>query len=206
MSPLNQAHSGRAADDARSAGEAKGSTRRMTLIVDGYNVLRSSSLYRGHEDDVAWDDDYSDAPINPPREHLIADVAAYATGSYTRAVIVFDGAGNEYSDGEIEHAAGIEVIYSPFATSADSVIEQIVYQTIEQGAEAVVVSSDATIQSTVFKGKVTRMSAEGFAREMHVVKSDIENRSEPARSHAKVSDGLDADTLEKLRALLGRAQ
>jgi len=178
-----------------------GYTRQITLIVDGYNVIRSSSLYRAHENDPAWDDDFSDAPINPPRERLINDVSSFSAQRYTRVVVVFDGAGNEFSEGEITHEAGMDIIYSPFGKSADSVIEEIVFQTIEDGGEVVVVSSDATVQTTVFKGKVTRMSAEDFGREVTISHRDLEEHFVPTVKNT-VEDRLDEKTRLKLQALL----
>ena len=75
--------------------------RKKLLIVDGYNVLRSGSRYRN-----APDEDYTDDTFNAAREMLINDVVNYAGGDY-KAVIVFDGAKNAFSNGEAETVGGV---------------------------------------------------------------------------------------------------
>ena len=81
--------------------------RKKLLIVDGYNVLRSGSRYRN-----APDEDYTDDTFNAAREMLINDVVNYAGGDY-KAVIVFDGAKNAFSNGEAETVGGVRIVFSP---------------------------------------------------------------------------------------------
>lgn len=84
--------------------------RKKLLIVDGYNVLRSGSRYRN-----APDEDYTDDTFNAAREMLINDVVNYAGGDY-KAVIVFDGAKNAFSNGEAETVGGVRIVFSPAAS------------------------------------------------------------------------------------------
>ena len=134
--------------------------RKKLLLVDGYNVLRSGSRYR-----VAPEEDYTDDTFNAAREMLVNDVASYA-GREWRAVIVFDGARNEFSTGEAACVGGVRIVFSPAGQSADKVIEKLAHDARERQVETLVVTSDATIQDTVFGGGVDRMSADGFSREM----------------------------------------
>jgi predicted RNA-binding protein with PIN domain len=182
-------------------GQATGYQRAMTLVVDGYNVLRSSSLYRTALGDPIWDDDFSGDPLNPARQRLLTDVSSYAVGNYRRTIVVFDGAGNESSKGDTSQVAGLEVVFSPYGISADSLIEEYVYHALEEGDEVVVVSSDATVQTTVFRGKVTRMSAEGFAHEISYVREDIEELAAPSGKNS-LAARVDAETRAQLKALL----
>ena len=85
--------------------------RKKLLIVDGYNVLRSGSRYRN-----APDEDYTDDTFNAAREMLINDVVNYAGGDY-KAVIVFDGAKNAFSNGEAETVGGVRIVFSPWKPS-----------------------------------------------------------------------------------------
>ena len=96
-------------------------SRPKLLIVDGYNVLRSGSRYRN-----APDEDYTDDTFNAAREMLINDVVNYAGGDY-KAVIVFDGAKNAFSDGEAETVGGVRIVFSPAGQSADKVIEKLAH-------------------------------------------------------------------------------
>lgn len=132
------------------------------LIVDGYNVLRSGSRYRHAE--RQWPD-YTDDYFNRVREQLINDVINYAGRDWS-AVIVFDGGDNAYSHGEPERVGTVQIIFSASGQSADKVIEKLAHDARERGVETLVVTSDASIQDTVFGGGVDRMSADGFSREV----------------------------------------
>ena len=104
-------------------------SRPKLLIVDGYNVLRSGSRYRN-----APDEDYTDDTFNAAREMLINDVVNYAGGDY-KAVIVFDGAKNAFSNGEAETVGGVRIVFSPAGQSADKVIEKLAHDARERQVE-----------------------------------------------------------------------
>jgi len=67
------------------------SQNKAIVIIDGYNVLRSSGLY-----DALDEADYSHDVFNKAREALIGDVALFAHKRF-EATIVFDGAGNFFN-------------------------------------------------------------------------------------------------------------
>ncbi|MBR3258793.1 MAG: NYN domain-containing protein [Eggerthellaceae bacterium] len=170
--------------------------RQKLLIVDGYNVLRSGSRYK-----AMAGADYTDDAFNRKREALLNDVVTFA-GSEYEAIVVFDGGANVYSRGETETYGGIKIMFSPAGSSADRVIERLAQNARDRLQECLVVSSDATIQETVFGGVVARMSAEGFCRELAA--SYEENHQtftpRPAKKN-KISGRIDEDTLAKLKAL-----
>ena len=170
--------------------------RKKLLIVDGYNVLRSGSRYRPIDDP-----DYTDDAFNKARETLINDVVNYA-GRDTRAIIVFDGGQNAFSEGGVEKVGGVQIMFSPAGQSADKVIEKLAYDAGKRGVETMVVTSDAAIQDTVFGGGVDRMSAEGFSHEMGEYYEDarLDDTPKVAPKHT-VADRIPADTLAKLKAL-----
>ena len=171
-------------------------TREKLLIVDGYNVLRSGSRYR-----QITQPDYTDDSFNTAREALINDVIGFA-GREWRAVIVFDGAHNAFSTGEATVVGGVRIVFSPAGQSADKVIEKLAHDGRERHAEVMVVTSDATIQDTVFGLGVDRMSAEGFSREMalHYHEEHLDELPKVAVKNT-VAGRLDAETLAKLTAL-----
>ena len=170
--------------------------RKKLLIVDGYNVLRSGSRYR----DIAGPD-YTDDAFNRAREALINDVAGYA-GRDGRAIIVFDGGRNAYSTGETETVGGVRIMFSPAGSSADKVIEKLAHDARERMIETLVVTSDATIQDTVFGDGIDRMSANGFSREVGAYYEDVRLDEMPKISEKRTIAGrIDAETLAKLKAL-----
>ena len=170
--------------------------REKLLIVDGYNVLRSGSRYRAYTEP-----DYTDDAFNAAREALINDVISYS-GRDWRAVIVFDAGDNEFSDGQPQTIGGVRIVFSPAGQSADKVIEKLARDARQRQVEVMVVTSDATIQDTVFGFGVDRMSAEGFSREMrmHFEEAHADKQPEVARKNT-VAERIDADTLAKLESL-----
>ena len=170
--------------------------RKKLLIVDGYNVLRSGSRYR-----EITRPDYTDDTFNTARETLVNDVINYA-GREWSAIIVFDGAQNEFSTGEAETVGGVRIMFSPAGQSADKVIEKLAHDARERQVETLVVTSDATVQDTVFGSGVDRMSANGFSREVGMHYEDVRLDEAPKVSEKRtVADRIDAGTLAKLKTL-----
>ena len=170
--------------------------RRKILIVDGYNVLRSGSRYK----QIAGPD-YTDDTFNNARETLINDVVSFA-GHEWGAVIVFDGARNKFSTGNAESVGGVRIMFSPSGQSADKVIEKLAHDARERGVEALVVTSDATIQDTVFGGGVDRMSANDFSWEMNnlLVENELDATPHISKKNT-VADRIDPSMLAKLEAM-----
>ncbi|MCL1799395.1 MAG: NYN domain-containing protein [Eggerthellaceae bacterium] len=168
-------------------------TRKKLLIVDGYNVLRSGSRYRGIDSP-----DYTDDAFNQARERLINDVASFA-GREWGALIVFDGADNEFSRGEVEAIGGVRIMFSPAGQSADKVIERLARQVRERSGEALVVTSDGSIQDTVFGGGIDRMSANDFSWELANLQAESEHDASPRVAHKNTfADRLSPEVRAKL--------
>lgn len=176
--------------------------RKKLLIIDGYNVLRSGSRYRLLAQSMP---DYTDDTFNTVRERLINDVVNFA-GREWRAVIVFDGKNNEYSCGEVESVGGVQIMFSPAGHSADKVIEKLAHDARERAVETLVVTSDATIQDTVFGGGVDRMSAEGFSREVGMCYDEARLEDTPKIAYKNtLAERIDPHALAKLKALRDEA-
>ena len=174
-----------------------GKQRKKLLLVDGYNVLRSGKRYQ----DVFAHPDYTDDVFNTARERLINDVINFAGRDY-RAIIVFDGADNEFSTGEVETIGGVRIMFSPAGTSADKVIEKLAHDARVRNVETMVVTSDATIQDTVFGFGIDRMSANGFSREVGMYYEDVRLDETPKVALKRtLGDRIAPDVLEKLKAM-----
>ena len=172
--------------------------RKRLLIVDGFNVLRSGSRYKNVSLDLP---DYDHDWLNRAREMLVNDVLHYSGREY-RATVVFDGGGNVESTGEEQRVGGVSVVFSPAGSAADKVIEKLAYEGRENGYEVLVVTSDATIQDTVFGLGVDRMSAEGFSIEVDRYYHDAVLDEQPRVAIKRtVAERIDSDTLAKLKAL-----
>ncbi|WP_085829967.1 NYN domain-containing protein [Collinsella vaginalis] len=148
------------------------------LVVDGYNIIHATPRYERLIFDRA-DDPYSSDVYDAARTALIADVAAFAQGSY-EAVIVFDGAGNVSPARPNLPQAGIRIEFSPTGVSADTVVQRLCTEAREEGRACSVVTSDGTIQSTVMGKGVTRISARMLVEEIGQIDREIERVQEEA--------------------------
>jgi len=153
------------------------------LLVDGYNVIRSTPPYR----DLAEDD------LDSARAALVSDVAAFADREH-RATVVFDAHLNPESLGLSHEVAGVTVVFSRYGTDADSVIESLARAARERGDETVVVTSDAQTQWTVLGGSVARMSSAEFARELRQGETEWREHAPAGSSKSRIEDRIDAET------------
>lgn len=189
--------------------------RRALLVVDGYNVIYGTTRYQGLIDEHAGAgaladvahlsrDPYGHDPFGRAREALLADVAAYAQGSYD-PVIVYDAAGNLADDRPDFSAAGVRVVFSKTGESADTVIERLVTKARRENQDVLLVTSDNTIRFTVGGVPVTSISSQLLATDIGTVAKDAELAREE-RSHARMTleDRLSPEAREKLWKLLGR--
>jgi predicted RNA-binding protein with PIN domain len=170
-----------------------GSADVRQLIVDGYNLLLSVPRYA---DDAARDMDVA-------RERLIADLGARAA-SGQRITVVFDGGANPDSDGEPLSVGGVDVIFSPAGTDADSVIEALAARAREAGDETEVVTSDAATRTTASGGAVTVTRSSSFARELALDELQWRESHEAPHERATIADRVDDDTRSRLDRLAGR--
>lgn len=172
-------------------------TSRELLVVDGYNVIYGTPRYAELLDEPSPGSLDHDVAVRA-REALVADVAAFAQGSY-EARIVFDGAGNVSPTRDDYRVAGVTLVFSPAGTQADPVIERMVTDARDAGRRVTVVTSDATIQATVFGDGVTRISSRMLAGEVAAMTSerDRDVAAMPAQ-HLTVGDRLSPEVREKL--------
>jgi predicted RNA-binding protein with PIN domain len=175
------------------------------LVVDGYNVIRTSPKYRDLVDEEILDPLLHDVYIRA-RESLISDVATYAKGRY-HATIVFDGFGNPAPDRPVTRSAGVTIVFSREGEEADAVIERLVHEGRSRGHEMTVVTGDRLIQNAVIGDGVVRMSSRAFARESaQIGKMVYEQREAPNhRQHSTVADHLSPEVRHKLW-LMARGQ
>jgi predicted RNA-binding protein with PIN domain len=164
------------------------------LIIDGYNLLLSTPRYSAA----------ADADLDSARERLIADLGARAADGQ-QVTVVFDGAGNPFSDGEPHQVGGVSVIFSAAGSDADSVIEALAAAAREAGEEAEVVTSDGATRWTSLGGPVVVTRASAFARELVDDEAAWHAHGKrKAKGHATVSDNLGAELRVRLDRMAGR--
>lgn len=175
------------------------------LVVDGYNVIFATPRYQALIDEETTGEPYlgHDAHVRS-REALIADVAAFASGTY-RPTIVFDGSGNVNPERYPLHAGGVELIFSLPGEQADEVIERLAVEARQRGEAITVISSDNTVQATVGGIPITRLSSKILLKEVEVLDRErAELRQRSAGTHLMLEDRLDPVTRARLNAMIGR--
>ncbi len=160
---------------------------RRVLIVDGYNLIRSTPQYCG----------LAEHDLDAARTALISDVAAFAQGRYT-ATVVFDGGGNPHSDGVPHDVAGVMVVFSPSGVDADSVVERLARQSREAGRETEVVTSDAQTQWAVMGAGVARRSSAEFGRDLSASEEEWREANPVGLTKTPVEALLEPDVRERL--------
>ena len=135
------------------------------------------------------------------RDALISDVASYA-GQHFSATIVFDGKSNPVAQRKEDNILGVQVIFSDYGKSADSVIERLAKQAIAAGLEIEVVSSDAMVQWTSLGKGVVRRSAAEFAQQLSFGYSEWERQRDAPPSRSTLIKRISpeaADLLQRIR-------
>lgn len=160
---------------------------RKILLVDGYNVIRSTMPYAS----------LSEVDLDSARTALVSDVAAFADREWD-ATVVFDGGGNVHSKGQPHEVAGVTVIFSPFGTDADAVIESLARQGRDAAISVSVVTSDAQLQWAVMGGTVGRQSAAGFSTELRAGASEWREYAPAGERRTQLSDRIDPATRDVL--------
>lgn len=179
--------------------------KKELLVVDGYNIIHATPKYERLIYDRS-DEPYTSDVFDSARMALIADVAAFAQGSY-EAVIVFDGAGNVSPDRPNISQAGIRIEFSPTGVSADTVVQQLCNEAREEGRACSVVTSDGTIQATVMGKGVTRISARMLVEEIDTIEREFKAmREEEPAMKLTLGSRLSPETRAKLDKLRGRAR
>ena len=170
------------------------------LIVDGYNII------------FAWPDlaAVKDVNLQDAREMLIATLADYAAMTRQKVTVVFDSHRRPDAEASEQTISGVAVVYSGRKTSADHVIERLLFEA-KPSDEVTVATSDALQRDFALGRKIKTVSALTLKSQVDAVLAqrnqqigDTRARSDIAR---RLEDRLDAKTRERLdRLRRGEAQ
>ena len=164
------------------------------LIVDGYNII------------FAWPDlaAVKDVNLQDAREMLIATLADYAAMTRQQVTVVFDSHRRPDAEASEQTISGVEVVYSGRKTSADHVIERLLFEA-RAGDEVTVATSDALQRDLALGRKIKTVSALTLKAQVDAVLAqrnqqigDTRARSDIAR---RLEDRLDPKTRERLDRL-----
>ncbi len=164
-------------------------------FVDAYNVIHKSSSLRP----VAAHN------LERAREMLLDKVVCFCMTGNKHVTVVFDGRQQEASQSVAAvdgHVTGMRIIFSPVNTSADTVIERLIYQESNR-MQCIVVSNDGGLRSLCRGLGALTMEADSFlASVRQFERSAREAIAKKHDSHASVlEDRLNPESKSALDAL-----
>ena len=123
-------------------------------FIDAYNVMHKSSLLRP----------VVSQSLERAREMLLDKVVCFCMAGSKQVTVVFDGRQEELSRAVVAvngHVAGMHIVFSPKNTSADTVIERMIYQQHNR-MQCIVVSNDGGLRSLCRGMGALTMEADSF--------------------------------------------
>lgn len=126
--------SGKASKETNYLDEEKGLGQYLSvfIIIDGYNLIRQSSVLRRYEL----------RSLEAGRQALLSRLNDYQLKKRYKITVVFDGRQEEEREEERDRYGGVDIIFSRCGEYADDVIKRLTAQSQE---ETIVVSSDREI-------------------------------------------------------------
>ena len=164
------------------------------LIVDGYNII------------FAWPElsAAKDVKLEDARDLLVAILADYAAMTRQKVTVVFDSHRRPDAEASTRTINGVQVVYSGRKTSADHVIEKLLFEA-KASDEVTVATSDALQRDLALGRQIKTVSALTLKSQVDAVLArrneqigDNRARSDIAR---RLEDRLDPKTRERLDQL-----
>jgi predicted RNA-binding protein with PIN domain len=161
------------------------------LIVDGYNMI------------FAWPElaALKDVKLEDARDLLVSMLAEYAAMTRQQVTVVFDSHRRANTEASEERIAGVQVLYSGRKTSADHVIERLVFAA-KASDEVTVATSDGLQRDFALGRGIKTVSAMILRDQIESTRTrrnqqigDGRARSDIAR---RLEDRLDAKSRERL--------
>jgi predicted RNA-binding protein with PIN domain len=164
------------------------------LIVDGYNII------------FAWPElsAAKDVNLQDARELLIATMADYAAMTRQKVTVVFDSHRRPDAEASTEDVNGVQVVYSGRKTSADHVIERLLFEA-KSNDEVTVATSDGLQRDFALGRQIKTVSALTLKSQVDAVLSSRNQQMHDSRARSDIArrleDRLDAKTRERLERL-----
>ena len=150
-------------------------TKKEHLLIDGYNLIKSSQLFQGRGDS-----------LERARNCLQQALAAYARRADKHITLYYDGTGAAPSAVSTS-GPHVTIQFSRYPQQADDLIAQAVQK--KHGAKWLrVISSDRAVQRCAARHKIRSTCSEDFLDELT---GPIQAPSEPAPTSTR--DGTEAD-------------
>lgn len=160
------------------------------LLVDGYNVISASTIYRT----------LKDSDLEAARVRLVEDLSAYVALAGIDAVVVFDASRQPGLSQRTSEILGVRVVFTKEGQSADAAIERMSHKA-RSLRRVTVATSDYAQQKTVFADGVLRMSAAELLGRMNEERDEAREHTRTGRRRVFLEDRIDDKVREALRRL-----
>jgi predicted RNA-binding protein with PIN domain len=164
------------------------------LIVDGYNII------------FAWPElaALKDTKLEDARDLLISVLGDYAAMTRQQVTVVFDSHRRPDAEASEQMVGGVRVLYSGRQTSADHVIERILFES-RAADEVTVATSDALQRDLALGRHVKTVSALTLKAQVDAVlqqrNRQIGDRRAQSDIARRLEDRLDQKTRERLERI-----
>src|SRR3989449_6050638 len=164
------------------------------LIVDGYNII------------FAWPElaAVKDVKLEDARDLLISILADYAAMTRQKVTVVFDSHRRPDAEASAQTVNGVQVIYSGRKTSADHVIEKLLFEA-KASDEMTVATSDALQRALALGRQIKTVSALTLKGQVDAVLTRRNQQMGDSRARSEIErrleDRLDPKTRERLDQL-----
>jgi predicted RNA-binding protein with PIN domain len=161
------------------------------LIVDGYNII------------FAWPElsALKDVKLEDARDLLVSILADYAAMTRQKVTVVFDSHRRPDAEASQQTISGVQVVYSGRKSSADHVIEKLLFEA-KPSDEVTVATSDGLQRDLALGRQIKTVSALTLKRQVDAVlaRRDQQMGDRQARSDIsrRLEDRLDPKTRERL--------
>ncbi|MBB5335912.1 NYN domain-containing protein [Pectinatus brassicae] len=164
------------------------------LIVDGYNVINCwTELAR-----MAFD-------LEHARDHLVQLLLEYGSYEHYDVTVVFDALYTSSKQSSDEINKHFTIVYTKKKETADSYIERLAYESVRDGRDVFVVTSDGAEQNAILGAGAYRMTVKELRRAVYKNKKHLRKnydaKTDVSLHRNEVADRIDPLVLDKLNLL-----
>lgn len=171
------------------------SRKKEHYIIDGYNVIHSwPELERLSKGELA-----------EARDRLLHVLTEYGAYKHFDVTVVFDALFTTDEAHEEKKARHVTVIYTAPGETADSYIERLAYESVREGREVHVVTSDGAEQSVILGAGAYRLPSRELLKQVKRVKKLLQKEflipTAPVVARNEIGGRIDSGTAAILDAL-----
>jgi len=143
------------------------------ILVDGYNVIKNNLMFHAVEAQS----------LAEARSLLLRQLHNRYRHTMHRVTVVFDGNGDHE---QVSHDEHIQIIYSRFGETADSVIKRLSAEARSAQRSVIMFSDDEDVRHTVSEQGGNIQSTGHLMKKLHAAPPDVAARSHHRRAMRRI--------------------